>query len=458
MSDTLSTLIAFVGFLILLSMLVQSFQEGLKSLFKLKTGVYERFFIALYREEFFKPVRDTGLPAQTVQIKPSSFWEIFRSAEFIGEFDKRMERLKKVVDQTGRILKETRYALRTVADLVPSSPDYPQKLTAGLQPAINALAKVSGLRLDLVLTIYDQFNGGRISQFYKILSDFKEKFALPLEAIAAEELKKCPEAARQVLALLADIERLLLTYRLQIEERMDAWLAQLNEVYRRNMLKWTVALGAAIVFIFNADAFTVYRYLSTHNAARAVIAQKVEGVVVHPHKAKAEDLNRINDLMTQNKGKDAKELILTFSAGLAADLEAYGKEDKARLARTVRKETEALRVDPPSEQAMESLRAKTGDLAVLYVNLQKTSFDRQVETLSSLDLPLGWVEDWERLKRIAGHSEGLIFGLRKIGGLILTVFLITFGAPFWNDVLSALAGIKNRAVKEGKPGDPEKTA
>ncbi len=42
--------------------------------------------------------------------------------------------------------------------------------------------------------------------------------------------------------------------------------------------------------------------------------------------------------------------------------------------------------------------------------------------------------------------------LKKLGGLTLMVFLVTFGAPFWNDVLSALAGFKNLELKKGRPG------
>jgi hypothetical protein len=52
MSDTISNLIAFVGFLIIFSKLVQAVQEALKNWFKLKTAVWERFFVNLYRREF----------------------------------------------------------------------------------------------------------------------------------------------------------------------------------------------------------------------------------------------------------------------------------------------------------------------------------------------------------------------------------------------------------------------
>jgi hypothetical protein len=484
MSETLSTLIAFVGFLIILSMLVQSLQEGLKNLFKLKTGVYERFFISLYKEEFFKPVKGSEKPAHQEQanpvkgsdeptnreqVKPSSFWKILRSGQFVGEFDNRMGRLKKVVDQAAGILRDNKDVLRTIAELDPKSEDFPKKIAVSLQPVTNSLAKLTALRLDLLLDIFDKFMGGEISKLYETALGFKKKYSLPLEEMASEELKKCPERAKELLILMDKVKRMISDYRLQIEERMDAWLAQLNEVYRRNMLKWTVAIGAVIVFIFNADAFTIYRYLATHDVARAVISQQVQKAVVPAQKVKAEDLNMINDLIQQNKAKQARDQILTFSTNMAHDLETYKKEDKAKLARNIKKEAEAIGVDPPTQQALESLGAKTGELAMLYVNLQKISFDRQLDTLTSLSLPLGWQEDWNHLQQLckateskasegkapkANASEWWVFSLRKIGGLVLTIFLITFGAPFWNDILSALTGFKNKAVKEGKPGEP----
>ncbi len=54
MNDTLNAVIAFVGFLMLFSMLVTSVQNGLKNLFKLKAGVWERFFLNLYERELLQ--------------------------------------------------------------------------------------------------------------------------------------------------------------------------------------------------------------------------------------------------------------------------------------------------------------------------------------------------------------------------------------------------------------------
>jgi hypothetical protein len=68
------------------------------------------------------------------------------------------------------------------------------------------------------------------------------------------------------------------------------------------------------------------------------------------------------------------------------------------------------------------------------------AFDRQLDTLTSLGLPLGWGDDWKYVRQLctkakrstdegeaAKRSEWWGFALKKIGGLILTIFLITSG-------------------------------
>jgi len=85
MSDTLNALIAFAGFLMLFSVLVTSFQNGLKNLLNLKTGVWERFFIGIYKHDF-------GLDTQAVE--GGTTYRERRRLPFVGEYEKRLRRLR----------------------------------------------------------------------------------------------------------------------------------------------------------------------------------------------------------------------------------------------------------------------------------------------------------------------------------------------------------------------------
>jgi hypothetical protein len=63
---------------------------------------------------------------------------------------------------------------------------------------------------------------------------------------------------------------------------------------------------------------------------------------------------------------------------------------------------------------------------------------------------VGWLADLKVFRAVPlGGKQRLILIFKKIGGLIITIFLITFGAPFWNDILSALVGITKTTFKKG---------
>jgi hypothetical protein len=111
MSETLSTLIAFVGFMIVFSMLVQTFQESLKNLWKLKSGVWERFFTRIYKKNFSL---DPG--------QPTSFFKQIFSGEFVGNYRTKMQRLKDIIIEYDDTLQDTKKILYQVSVITTSFP------------------------------------------------------------------------------------------------------------------------------------------------------------------------------------------------------------------------------------------------------------------------------------------------------------------------------------------------
>ena len=75
------------------------------------------------------------------------------------------------------------------------------------------------------------------------------------------------------------------------------------------------------------------------------------------------------------------------------------------------------------------------------MTLHKTAMEIQVRGIATLELPLGWQEDLSLLKE-KRQWEFVWSLLVKLGGLVLTSFLISFGATFWNDILAALLRFK----------------
>ncbi len=67
------------------------------------------------------------------------------------------------------------------------------------------------------------------------------------------------------------------------------------------------------------------------------------------------------------------------------------------------------------------------------------------ETLKLENVPkisLGWGQEGKRWAAVVGGWESILYVCSKMGGLFLTSVLITLGAPFWKDVMNALAGAK----------------
>jgi hypothetical protein len=465
MNDTLTALIAFVGFLIVFSSLVQSFQEGLKNLFKLKTRVWERFFVNLYQMEFSLEVAKEAPPLpKTPERESESSAEKPKKKDSVGEFDIRMKRINNVVVRAHDLLKVMKTTLYEIKDIDPNAADA-KTLLEKVDKFRDALEEVMGLKLDGLLNIYDKFIKTNISNFYnnKDLTDFLNQYPdlrdkwKGLEVSALTDLQKtCSQLLKQIL----DIERTIGRYRLQIEDKMDSWIAKVEEEYKRNMLKWTVIIGAAFVLIFNADTFNIYKYLSLDSKARTTLIQTAAETTAKAQKAHPDDLNAIELALKENKAKEAKELIGNQLKNLEEDFSRYKaqdkmdeikkpKQDKMDEIKKLRDEVEKIDV-AKKDEALSQLKKRFGALSRLYVELQKKSFDYQLEGLYATNLPLGWVDDWKDFRStVTDGNQRLILIFKKIGGLAITIFLITFGAPFWNDILSALVGITKTTFKKG---------
>ena len=104
MNETLSTLIAFVGVLIVFSMLLQSVQEAFKNLIKLKAGVWESFLRALYASEF-------GLQTKrTCREKIRDMWQ--RSP--VGPFESRLLKLRSVLEKSTDLMRTAQVQLEAL--------------------------------------------------------------------------------------------------------------------------------------------------------------------------------------------------------------------------------------------------------------------------------------------------------------------------------------------------------
>jgi hypothetical protein len=436
-----------VGFLIVFSMLVQSVLEALKNFFKFKTGVWERFFIKVYSNEFSLQ-RNAGGEDGWVTSPRKRLGELYKR-EFIGDVDKRMERINRVVVKGDNLIKTIRTELEEITRLAPGDKQIPLKAAS----AMGNIGKLFGLRLHSLLCIYDSFGKGGIKGLYDKLEaiigkypEQKERFR-KLEHGAIEEFQ---QACEELLLKLDAIEVQISQYRQQIENKLDAWLVQVDKEYSRNMLLWTIIIGLAFVFITNADSFTIYRHLSLNPGARTELIKRAGESLEKIERTEPEQLNEIDNALRNDRVKDAMDKINIFVNNLQHDFALYGAGKLEKEARNIEEAGDNIEPDD-RESAKTFLSANLSEVTILYTKLQRESIESRMEDLNFSDLPLGWSSDWKLLKNSLNQSDSVpetfIIMVKKILRLLLTTFLISFGAPFWNDILSTLVGIKNISLK-----------
>ncbi len=431
MSDTLNALIAFAGFLMLFSMLVTSVQEGLKNLLNLKTGVWERFFVNIYKHDF-------GL--DTTAVADGTTYRERMRVPFVGEYEKRLKRLRDMLVEAEEPFKKIGEILENIIKIDPKSADAAQEIATHLLPLKDALLKVKGLRLDSLLDMYDRVRGFGIKGFYTDIRLLEEKFPVfrgDLQTVKNDAVEEFIGKCRQLDGLIKKFEGMISEYKIQIENKVDAWLAQLNREYKKNMLKWTVIIGLILVFTFNADSFNIFRFLISDTEISKAITSAASETVVSSQKARADVLNTVDKIIGEGKLPEAAEKLAGFLRDIQDDFKALeGTNETEKVASLISKISEN---NPPERSKLQNIYDQT---VPLYVTLQKATLNDHLQGIAVLDMPLGWRREGKRLAEIAGGEEIFFYIFSKLGGLLLTSVLITFGAPFWKDVMNTLLGAK----------------
>jgi len=435
MSDALNALIAFAGFLMLFSVLVTSFQSGLKNLLSLKTRVWERFFLGIYRHDFRL---DTGAAERETTHRGR------RSLPFVGEFQNRLKRLRDMLIEAEEPFGQFQKAIEDIADVDPDSPDAARVVTEHLSVLEDALYSVKGLRMDSLLPTYDRVSGMGIGKFYEAIPPLEGQLTALRGDVDAATIRALISGCRQLANSVRNCRRTLSEYKIQIERKADAWLSQLNQEYKKNMLKWTVIIGAALVLAFNADAFNIFRFLLNDTETRKAISAIASETAVSAYKARAEDLNSVDKAIDGGKMSEAVPKLTVLLQDIRGDFSALGATREAKKTEALLKRLEASR--PPEVAVVQELY---GEAISLFAVLQEASIDNQLQRIASLDLPLGWKQEGRRWAAAVGPLDGSLYLLSKIGGLFLTSVLITFGAPFWKDVMNALSGAKKVISRTG---------
>lgn len=192
----------------------------------------------------------------------------------------------------------------------------------------------------------------------------------------------------------------------KLEDSFDSVMQSFEERYTRSMKTAALFISFAVVVFLNANFFSVYTEISTSDAKRELIIQSRDQVV---------------------------EALARELPAPSAEAPPPGETPEQRAARELR---ERQQRDAATRQTVQTwLRASQEEInksAETFVGYGFTPIGQQ-------DL-VDWFEGWTGSKdRWANFKHDL----RVLLGWIVMTLLLSVGAPFWQDFLESLFGVKN---------------
>lgn len=174
----------------------------------------------------------------------------------------------------------------------------------------------------------------------------------------------------------------------QVKDKIGKWFDEAQErligSYKRNLQIWIFLISLILVGVTNADTIKLASYLYTNPDASEAIAYKAS-------------------LFIQDS--TIASIISNFDTTL---IDSLAMLEQTKIVDKIDKNVNTIR--------------------------------ELKEELDNLEIPIGW-----RTENFKSFKGGDI--VKKIGGLLLTVFAVSLGAPFWFDILSKLANLRSSGEK-----------
>jgi hypothetical protein len=212
-----------------------------------------------------------------------------------------------------------------------------------------------------------------------------------------------------------------------IESSFDAMTNRISGWYKRYATIWVILISAAVAFALNADSYAMGSRLWKDEAVRSTLVAEA---------AKLVDPATCDVKKTQS-GQAGGSPTSTTTPGTESTETTPATTEPTETTPTT---TESTTTAPTTTSPSNSTGASESNPAAQ----AKTAIQRAsdcVTAVKALQLPLGWGQ--ENRPNTAGGW------FAKFGGIVITVFALMLGAPFWFDTLSKLARLRATGKPEG---------
>lgn len=450
--SVLDSLIAMVVVILLLSLVVQAIQEGLKKLFKIKSRQLEDSLVDLLEivvgrswattpratrsgaVDYVNPQRFSGAPfVRVLTLQASTKYASAEVKQVLTALKARLRDIGRVAQSgTDAVESLSQEDLEKLLDSLPARDLHPSaqgllaqlgSAHARLDSALNALgalqlagnagtaaaevrATAAPIMQELTAAL-DSASGGSVAALERLpFSELRGSIAALRNQAngnggvhnVANDLESAYSALVAGVAVSAAPMK-------DVRESVGSWYSTVmtgfEERYNRGMRTWAWVIGLAVVIFTNANFFTIAQRITQDDAVRASII------------AAAPEVRKMFD-EAGAKAQEAATAAAAQGEG-AAELKAAAREE-------LRKTVEELRADV---EAKLSVYTRFG-----------------FKTMSMSDLEKWWAQlSFNPLDE--GWFPARLGDLKHLVGWLIMTMLLSVGAPFWKDALESLFGVKN---------------
>jgi hypothetical protein len=465
--DALDTAIAVVIVLLLLSLIVQSVQAIFKKLLKIKSRQLEQSLVDLFEHIIANPQTSAaanslaGRASLTMRKSPILQLLVPRSkhaSELAGKDVKELyqavvTRFKEIgrVSMAGKAMLDSiskEDLIKVLRSVAPGSllPNLVPELTAAcdrvnalntalldidvnqldgeasakfaamydaLAPALSDMRSImDGAKLNPKLLLGDvmALRQIKLEEVLKLLGEVQSKVEEDIKAASGNQVRlqvldKVAQVLKTVAAIMIEVRQkfdmALAPVRIklaEVESGYDTVMQSFDERYARSMKTWAVVISFLVVVFLNANFFNIYKNISANDVTRNLIVQ--------------------------------------------AGPEVLGRADAAAKVQNPQSPPTADQVDQNTKELLASIQKVRGQLR------------SDVDTYASLGFaPSKWADFRFWLTTLPPNDFWLDHrkaDLRTLLGWIITALLLSVGAPFWQDMLESLFGIKSLLRKRGE--------
>lgn len=353
-----------------------------------------------------------------------------------------------------------------------------QKLEDSVPELKQLAGRIRSLHPKTLLTVYNSFTGAMNKK--SSAGDVDASFAATdsklelIENLVSQAKDLTTESLDQFETLIAEglnwaraFEEKIGSIHVLIDENLNDLSTQLEDVYSKTMQRRCFWYGLIMCAVLNADTTTIYKSLRENPAiTRGVIKQQDSFAAELDASESSQQLNELSVQANKvrevllGKGDSSGEGVQLLFDKFQKDFNGFSNSLSSE-ADTLSElpgykgtlKIESSKTQAPIAEAKQELSSDPGNAANLIdqgmgiivhdsLTLDATKVKLRIDFLLGSNLPIGWD---------SGQFTGLLYVRSpadlwavfvKFAGIFLTAFLISFGAPFWNDVLKSLLGIR----------------